>query len=323
MKTIVLLLLTIYSAIIECSSGDIDPSFRKCQNNCFVERICDIKKSTNIFSQLINWSCEEQCDYVCMTEITQVRMLNNYQVLKYFGHWPFERYWGLEEPASVFFSFLNLIPHFVYLVQSFIKSSKMNINPRQHYMLSWLQIYALSACNAWIASTLFHCHKTRYATLYDYMSALAFLVCGLGVCVRRLLGQDASKVFVGAITAVLASLCGHRLRAMWLGLVTFDSHMQTCITLVVVTTVLWTLWVLLSGDSSSKSRCLRGLCLLCQAWLVLASALEVFDFPPFWRTFDAHSLWHAATVPLGVVWYWGFWKRDFELHLPQKTGPND
>ncbi|UZJ55020.1 hypothetical protein CBS101457_004340 [Exobasidium rhododendri] len=37
--------------------------------------------------------------------------------------------------------------------------------------------------------------------------------------------------------------------------------------------------------------------------LVLASCLEVFDFPPFWRAVDAHSLWHLATIPLARMWY--------------------
>jgi post-GPI attachment to proteins factor 3 len=34
-----------------------------------------------------------------------------------------------------------------------------------------------------------------------------------------------------------------------------------------------------------------------------ATFLELFDFPPWWRTVDAHSLWHLATVPLAVLWY--------------------
>ena len=34
-----------------------------------------------------------------------------------------------------------------------------------------------------------------------------------------------------------------------------------------------------------------------------AALLEVLDFPPIAWTFDAHSLWHAATVPLPLLWY--------------------
>jgi hypothetical protein len=34
-----------------------------------------------------------------------------------------------------------------------------------------------------------------------------------------------------------------------------------------------------------------------------ASALELWDFPPWKRVIDAHALWHAATAPLCVMWY--------------------
>jgi len=34
-----------------------------------------------------------------------------------------------------------------------------------------------------------------------------------------------------------------------------------------------------------------------------ATALEIFDFPPWGRVLDAHALWHFATAPLAVLWY--------------------
>ncbi|KAL9939965.1 hypothetical protein V8E36_000670 [Tilletia maclaganii] len=37
--------------------------------------------------------------------------------------------------------------------------------------------------------------------------------------------------------------------------------------------------------------------------LLAAMSLEIFDFPPLFRTLDAHALWHAATVPLVRMWY--------------------
>jgi len=37
--------------------------------------------------------------------------------------------------------------------------------------------------------------------------------------------------------------------------------------------------------------------------MIGAVCLEIFDFPPWWRVIDAHSLWHLATVPVIVAWY--------------------
>ena len=34
-----------------------------------------------------------------------------------------------------------------------------------------------------------------------------------------------------------------------------------------------------------------------------ATALELFDFPPWGRIIDAHALWHLSTVPIALKWY--------------------
>lgn len=39
-------------------------------------------------------------------------------------------------------------------------------------------------------------------------------------------------------------------------------------------------------------------------WLNGSLMLELLDFPPIlWGLFDAHSLWHAATIPVSYAWY--------------------
>ena len=34
-----------------------------------------------------------------------------------------------------------------------------------------------------------------------------------------------------------------------------------------------------------------------------ATSLELFDFPPWARIIDAHSLWHLSTAPIALKWY--------------------
>ncbi|KAF2572627.1 hypothetical protein F2Q70_00004523 [Brassica cretica] len=41
-------------------------------------------------------------------------------------------------------------------------------------------------------------------------------------------------------------------------------------------------------------------------------ALEIYDFPPYGGYFDAHSIWHLATVPLTILW-WSFIRDDAEF----------
>ncbi len=34
-----------------------------------------------------------------------------------------------------------------------------------------------------------------------------------------------------------------------------------------------------------------------------ATALELFDFPPWGMAIDAHALWHLSTAPIALFWY--------------------
>lgn len=34
-----------------------------------------------------------------------------------------------------------------------------------------------------------------------------------------------------------------------------------------------------------------------------ALALELLDFPPLWKAWDAHALWHLTTAPLPLLFY--------------------
>jgi len=53
------------------------------------------------------------------------------------------------------------------------------------------------------------------------------------------------------------------------------------------------------------------LCISLNRIFIVAYLLKVLDFPPLWGILDAHSLWHAATIPLGPWWYY-FWELDDE-----------
>ena len=58
-----------------------------------------------------------------------------------------------------------------------------------------------------------------------------------------------------------------------------------------------------SGMSRSYRPAHAGTAALTVALTTAATALELFDFPPWGRVLDAHALWHLATAPLAVLWY--------------------
>ncbi|OBZ89133.1 Protein PER1 [Choanephora cucurbitarum] len=57
------------------------------------------------------------------------------------------------------------------------------------------------------------------------------------------------------------------------------------------------------ADPDAVNRSYAHLAVISGVGVSLALCLELFDFPPLWRVFDAHSLWHLSTIPLTAIWY--------------------
>lgn len=322
-----IVLLLVKFQTVTSSSGDIDFYYQECVDSCAKASCPETPIPFSLFKgiwnaqtplsnhserypplsfSLVPWDCEETCSYDCMSQITVKRAKYALGPLKYYGHWPFKRWFGLEEPASSLFSVLNIIPHAVFL--KFYLPTYFARSPMRRY----LTLYAIVAINAWLASMLYHAKKVPATTTYDLASAITLISVGLLLALRKLF----AKINLRVVTTVgngLTFFLLYRLYRMIISQdVSFDEHMQTCMIMIVVTTVCWVLWILLPFFSIQKFPGRQHwLCLLVQIWFVAAAMLEVFDFPPYWAAFDAHALWHAATIPLGFLWYY-FWYADFQ-----------
>lgn len=303
------------------SWGDIDPWFQRCLVNCNKRRCEELhtEEVTAVTYQppvvSIALTCQDLCTYGCIEESHLKRVKHGHPEVKYYGHWRFARYFGLEEPASSVFSVFNALPHFLHLVKSFIK-------PDDHsYMRNWLRAYSLVACVAWLCSCAYHARKTKATEHFDLISALGFIVFGFFIAVRRIRGTSAQPLRIALLFVALFVAWAVRAWHMLQGNVSFQSHMTVSIAFVVVTTLMWIGWVLhtLLFVANKAEGQAKYLCLLCQVWLAFASALEIFDFPPIFGVFDAHSLWHLATIPLGFIWY-RFWALDYIVRVPPVGG---
>jgi len=83
-------------------------------------------------------------------------------------------------------------------------------------------------------------------------------------------------------------------------------NMIVCVAMGVSQLLLWARWAAVSSHPSNW-----------KLWVVviaggLAMLLEIYDFPPYEGYFDAHSIWHAATIPLTILW-WSFIRDDAEF----------
>ncbi|KAM6542363.1 hypothetical protein CsatB_006810 [Cannabis sativa] len=328
----VIILLVVVSwnlGVIDASAGDADPKYRACVKECketgCVGQRCFpyCKFSSNdapidgpwyiqepLYLRWKQWDCQSDCRYHCMIDREKEReSLPGSAPLKYHGKWPFKRVYGIQEPASVIFSALNLAMHFHGWLSFFILiyyKLPLREDKRAYYEFAGLwHIYGLLTMNSWFWSAVFHCRDVDLTEKLDYSSAVALLGYSLILAVLRSFNvrDEAARVMVTA--PLLAFVTTH---IMFLNFYKLDYgwNMIVCVFMGVAQILIWAIF---GGVTRHPSRW--------KLWLVvvaggLAMLLEIYDFPPYQGFVDAHALWHATTVPLTYIW-WSFVRDDAEF----------
>ncbi|CAO2834388.1 unnamed protein product [Amaranthus hypochondriacus] len=317
----------------DASAGDADPLYRFCVNQCIKNGCvgdkcfpyCNISSNSNSISSpwymqeplYLKWkqlNCLGDCRYYCMIDRERERQSLGHEPVKYHGKWPFKRVFGLQEPASVALSVLNLLMHFLGWLSFYIlvkyKLPKKQNTTFYEYTTLW-HIYGLLSLNSWLWSAIFHSRDTDLTEKLDYSSAVAILGYSLIVSIMRSfqVRDEAARVMVAA--PLLAFIATH---ILYLNNYKMDYgwNMKVCVVMAVVQLLIWAIW---AGVSRHPSRW--------KLWFVvvsggLAMLLEIYDFPPYEGFVDAHALWHATTIPLTLLW-WSFIKDDARYRTTDLT----
>ncbi|KAF5390563.1 hypothetical protein D9757_002606 [Collybiopsis confluens] len=295
------------------SAGDRSLEFQQCTLLCD-SRECkiDSPSALPLMLRLTRWSCLDNCRYNCMHEITS----NSQRPLQYYGKWPFWRFAGMQEPASVLFSVLNLSTH----VRGY-SQLKRRISP-SHPLKRLYLVWSLASMNTWIWSAVFHTRDTSFTEKLDYFSAALTILTALyftAIRIFHLYSPQSAKptrsrtlvfrvwttICVVAFTAHVTYLSSLR---------RFDYQYNIIFNLILGLThnALWLLYALPPSMSllrrfPNRPKSYRPSFAGTAAFLVTvttaATTLEIFDFPPWQRIVDAHALWHLATVPISEAWY--------------------
>ena len=240
--------------LCNASLGDVDYSFRVCLSTCMTDQFCNNEYDDNVnvnnlsiyltkvtwlswihdISHFPSWDCDSYCKYTCIETISTARKSEGLPVLKFYGHWPVKRHFGLEEPASVLFSILNGFSYIVIILTHSRQTAR-------HYMNTWLFVHKLICINAWLFSAIYHAQKTELTSLFDYISALLLLSYSLWLVIRRIWGRDANAYVVGSAFMIGASLVCYRIKEMIGDRVSYNEHMTLCITISITHVVLWLL----------------------------------------------------------------------------------
>ncbi|KAF9484982.1 Per1-like protein [Pholiota conissans] len=309
------------SRLVYASSGDRSGEFSQCVDSCNVDRcITPATPDLPLALRLTRWSCVDDCKYRCMHAITAKDVYQGKTIQQYYGKWPFWRLAGMQEPASVAFSLLNLWAH--ARGASKIRRRVSETHPMRSYYLTWSMV----SINAWIWSSVFHTRDLPFTEKMDYFSAALAIMYALYYTIIRLFHLyprvPSQLTFTAKPTKsvkqrFLALICtlayiSHVAYLLLLPRFDYTYNMAFNLTLGLLHNALWAIYSLPSSISlihrfPARPKSYRPRFVAKAALFVFlttaATGLELFDFPPWSLTIDAHSLWHLVTAPIALLWY--------------------
>lgn len=276
------------------SNGDRSYIFLKCVSNCGNANCTNQSNFVSLqpwYLWLFQWSCKDECRYQCMWKTVDAFKKDHIGVPQFYGKWPFVRFLGIQEPASVLFSIMNGLWHLRILTYRKLVPTKIPM----YYI--W-HVYALIGFNAWFWSTVFHTKDTEFTEKMDYFCAFSLVLSNLYAVLCRLFG---TTPFVRPLGFAALVIFWYAYHIYHLAFIHFDYGYNMKVN-VFVGALNFIGWVTFAALEGIRKRYVQK-CLFCMCGLTFLVLLELLDFPPLWWIFDAHSMWHAGTIPICYLWY--------------------
>ncbi|VDD79261.1 unnamed protein product [Mesocestoides corti] len=250
-------------------------------------------RNLRYLEKLITWECNSECKYHCMWWAVDAFQQGGQPVPQFYGklfilQWPQIRLLGIQEPASALFSALNFITQLVTLLH-FLRHV-----PYHAPLFSFWILFALAGLNAWLWSTVFHICDTSITEKLDYCSAFAYVGSFFILTLARILYRQLRWVrfaFLSVAFYLILSYLSHLIAAPEID---YEFNMNVHLAFGLLVLVGWVVGLpnVWTVQEKAYSRQMQATVL----FIFAAASLEFFDFPPIWWLFDAHSLWHAATI---------------------------
>lgn len=313
-SALLLLLLCLCADVGSASPGDQSAEYKSCLRrcrgaNCTLERQDAFRANQPWYLALLRWDCADECRHDCMWQAVDRLQANGSPVPQFHGKWPFWRFYGIQEPASVVFSILNGVFH-VWMWRKFRKV----VPPSAPHYIIW-KGQAVLSINAWFWSAVFHARDTPLTEKLDYYCAFSVVLYSLYSLCMRVLGTQNTWLSVSVTMPFAAFFVYH---IQYLNFVHFDYgyNMKANVITGLLNSLGWLGWCWLQRR---RGYVWRGVLVVVVLDALLL--LELGDFPPWRFLVDAHALWHLGTAPLPLLWY-RFLIDDslYELHKGKRAG---
>lgn len=177
--------------------------------------------------------------------------------------------------------------------------------PAAYPLRPWYELFAYVGMSSWVFSAIFHTRDCTATEQLDYFAAGASVLYGLYYTPIRVFRLDRRTPRRRATRRAWAALCIllYTFHVAYLKGIRWD-YTYNMAANVVVGMIQNILWLWFSWDKYRRTR--RPWAIwpgIAVAGVITVMSLELFDFPPLWGTFDAHSLWHLGTIAPTVLWY--------------------
>jgi len=292
------LLICIFIHSTTQSAGDNSPFYQKCLEKCNILNCTDDglnflnNNKQSLILKITQWSCDDECRYDCMWQTVIAFHKRKWRVPQFHGKWPFIRILGLQEPASVAFSLLNL-----YLHIRMIRKFRKQVRPDSPLYFMW-HFFCMVCINAWFWSSVFHARDFPFTELMDYSCAFSIVLVSCYCMVLRVLRNAPRTILVILTTFFLAVFLNH-VAYLSTGRFSYSYNMQLNIAVGGFTGIGWFAWC-------AYNRKRQPYTWKCAAFVTLgalSALLEVIDQPPLFFMYDYHSLWHLSSAPLTLLFY--------------------
>ena len=308
--------ITLFLTLVYTSNGDDQDDYKECLKRCEIEEQCDTNffpaNGQSLFNRLFLWDCYSECKYQCMWMVEKHNRQKGHGARQYYGKWPFTRLAGTQELFSGIFSFGNFVAnHF-----GFHRIYAPSVRGKSTWFLHKVVVaHYLISSNGWLWSTIFHLRDCEFTMHMDYFSAVAIVFVSMILAIVRFFNiRSQIKQLLVALPIFIFYLF-HVLYMLWIKF-DFGWNMTICLTAGAIYMGLFFIWGLWCMFVRKRQHAKYAV-VACVAGLA-AALLEVIDFPPIFDLFDAHSIWHAATIPIVPLWYC-FYRKDALYDLGYKS----
>nr|SVE69827.1 EOG090X0702 [Eubosmina coregoni] len=294
--------LTVFSIIcinhaknIMASTGDRSQMFYTCLQKCLKTNCSEstISYELPLHLKLLQWTCSDDCKYYCMWPTVDWFVDAGIGVQQFYGKWPFIRFLGIQEPAAMLFSLLNMACHLIM-----IREFRKKVNHKTPYYLI-THLYCLVCCQGWLWSAIFHVRDVRFTEIMDYLGALSMVMFSLYHFLIRITTTAPGDSLSLCLGFIVGSYFVYHGYTVFFIRMDYGYNMIINIAFGAINIVGWLLWCW----RHSKQRPYVKQCALFTSLVAVTTLLEIGDFPPIFWVIDAHALWHLATSPLPILWY--------------------